>query len=76
MNSLDALLYAFSASSDGVVASSSGVEYFSTVASDSPARARNRMVTEMVILYDIQPGACRSLRAHHGRALGLNARAG
>ena len=36
-------LKACSASSDGVVASSSGVEYFSMVASDSPTRVRNRV---------------------------------
>ena len=40
-NKFSAALYAFSASSDDVVASSSGVECFWTVASDSPTRVLN-----------------------------------
>ena len=39
------VLYAFKASSEGVVASASGVECFSTVASDSPTRVLNVRAT-------------------------------
>ena len=38
---LTPMLYAFSASSDGVVASSTGVAYFCTELSDSPNLLRN-----------------------------------
>ena len=40
-------LYAFSASSDGVVASAKGVEYFLTLASDSPARPLNALAIRL-----------------------------